>query len=114
MLISDADYMLMLADGTSLAFLYDNGQGVYRFRVDIDGPNKGKNQSGNDIFDFTIPFEQNGNEDQVGSLMPSRLHSAWTGNVGSGYTTAWVIQNGNLDYLKCPNDLNWETKTSCK
>ena len=26
----------------------------------------------------------------------------------------WVIENGNLDYLKCPDELNWETKTSCE
>ena len=27
--------------------------------------------------------------------------------------SAWVIYNGNMDYLKC-DDLNWETKTKCK
>lgn len=38
------------------------------------------------------------------------LKSSYKGN----YSTAWVIQNGNLDYLKCPEELNWETQTSCK
>lgn len=28
--------------------------------------------------------------------------------------TAWVIYNENLDYLKCPEILNWTGKTSCK
>ena len=28
--------------------------------------------------------------------------------------TEWVIKNGNMDYLKCPDELDWDTKTSCK
>lgn len=28
--------------------------------------------------------------------------------------TWWVINMGNMDYLRCGNDLNWTTKTSCK
>ena len=27
--------------------------------------------------------------------------------------TAWVIYNGNMDYLHC-NDLSWHGKTKCK
>ena len=26
----------------------------------------------------------------------------------------WIIKNGNMDYLKCKDELDWETKTSCK
>ena len=44
-------YMFMLSDGTSLAF-YDMGYTYLRITVDIDGPNKGKNQYGSDLFDF--------------------------------------------------------------
>jgi len=37
--------------------------------------------------------------------------------LGAGLTnrracTAWVIENGNMDYLHC-DDLDWETKTKC-
>lgn len=28
--------------------------------------------------------------------------------------TAWVIQNENMDYLKCPNKLSWNGKHNCK
>lgn len=97
-------YMVILADGSSLGFGYI---GYYKVRVDIDGPNKGKNQIGNDLFDFAIDEEQN-------ILLPSLCPNCWEGSLNTNsYSTAWVIKNGNLDYLKC-NDLNWETKTSCK
>ena len=28
--------------------------------------------------------------------------------------TAWVIQNKNMDYLKCPDKLSWAGAHSCK
>lgn len=86
---------------------------AYMITVDIDGPNKGKNPAGNDIFGFYIS-----------SLGIVPCYAANTGNspgcLGGGlsygfeYCTGWVIQYGNLDYLKCPEKLNWGTKTSCK
>lgn len=30
------------------------------------------------------------------------------------YSTNWVIANGNLDYLKCSANLNWNNKLTCK
>ena len=33
---------------------------------------------------------------------------------GGYYATAWVIQNGNMDYLKCADELSWSGQTSCK
>ena len=35
-------------------------------------------------------------------------------DISSTNHTLWVIENGNLDYLKCPEELNWDTQTSCK
>ncbi|MBR1943777.1 type II secretion system protein, partial [bacterium] len=52
---SNKAQMYILADGTALA-LFSKGSGFYEIKVDIDGPNKGRNQIGNDIFDFTISF----------------------------------------------------------
>ncbi len=28
--------------------------------------------------------------------------------------SAWVITNGNMDYLHCPDDLSWNGQTKCK
>ena len=106
-------YMVTLSDGTSLAFR--SGGIAWNISVDIDGPNKGKNMIGNDIFEFTIGYY---NEEcteygycrlnQVSALRYSGEDDIYL------YTTAWVIENGNLDYLKCIEKLNWETKTSCE
>ena len=30
------------------------------------------------------------------------------------HCTAWVIYNGNMDYLHCPDKLSWNGKRSCK
>ncbi len=109
---SDDYYMVMLADGSSLGLgnIQFNSDIFAKIRVDIDGPNKGKNQAGNDLFDFNIDGETK-------NLIPSFYPEVCTGDFTpvwiSGYATAWVIQNGNMDYWKC-DDLNWETKTSCK
>ena len=100
----------ILADGAALAFQCDFQADIYcRIKVDIDGPNKGKTQYGSDIFDFTI----NSNIDN--NLRPSMPgDSGLTGAFGQNNLTAWVVYNDNLDYLKCADKLNWETKTSCK
>ena len=111
-LLDNDAYMVILADGTSLEF--DSG----RMYVDIDGPNKGKNQIGVDIFNFHIILADNDKGMLKHQIYPSQDPSLWTGDFNTSdkintYATAWVINNGNLDYLKCKN-LNWETKTSCK
>ena len=28
--------------------------------------------------------------------------------------SAWVLYNGNMDYLHCPDELSWDGKTKCK
>ena len=113
-------YRVILADGTSVQFC--NWKSGFTIRVDIDGPNKGKNQYGNDIFDFymetdslykpsnqivpSYPYEADGDIFYEGKYEVT----VYLGN----YATAWIIRNGNMDYLKCPDELNWDTKTSCK
>ena len=98
-------YMVITADGTSLAFSPPTiSLGV--IRIDIDGPNKGKNQAGNDIFDVFVI------DGQLKSFGPEDDGNLELGS--SSNFTYWVLKNGNLDYLKCGIDLDWDTKTSCK
>ena len=111
---SEKTYMYILADGTSVGFQAYNS--MCRIRVDIDGPNKGRNQDGNDLFDFSISITDTQSGQNLLQLYPSIYPEIWTGNVsdlGTSYVAAWLIKNENLDYLKC-SGLNWETKTSCK
>ena len=59
--------------------------------------------------------------DSNGNLVPSTgvsekpLAERYTGNLEPNYEFGmWVLVNDNMDYLKCPDELNWETKTSCE
>lgn len=102
--------MYTLADGSSVAFVitYDS----YYIYVDIDGPNKGKNRIGYDIFKFAI--------DSSGLLKPDMPYvndnngDDFVGTIDYLAPTLWIIKEGNLDYTKCMNDLTWGTKTTCK
>ena len=113
-------YSVLLADGIAIEFCITQYAHGAEIAIDIDGPTKGKNLYGNDIFEFIIytdeeianTIEANANLNQ---LYPAAEPNLWTGDFTSAnYYTAWVIENGNLDYLKCPDELNWETQTSCK
>ena len=108
--------MYILADGTSVAFYGFNfsGHPIGYIYVDIDGPNKGKNMEGYDLFKFDI------NQSKDCSISPNIFGSFRDSNsefyVDNEYNfpTLWIIEYGNLDYLKCIDDLKWNTKTSCK
>ena len=107
-------YGFVTADGTSMSV--SPYQGVV---IDIDGPIKGSNTWGKDIFIFDIDLAGN-----VGIYPSGFGHSDndlknYCFRLGQG-CAGWVIQNENMDYLKadrtgkCPNNtqLSW-TNTSC-
>ena len=121
----------ILADGTALRMSFSDferdGKRHWRISiiVDIDG-NKGANSYGKDTFAFAI------NDDDLvltpygASNTPGGQHITEscfsTTKPGSRINcTGWVIETGNMDYLKldkdgkCPNgtELSWEN-TSCK
>ena len=108
-------YSIITADGTGIGFYGgvandDNGL-IY---VDIDGINKGKNNAGFDTFWFELTNE---------GVIPIGCEQSMLMSSGRyDNATCWIIQNGNMDYLKtnsegkCPNatTLDWTTNTSCK
>ena len=97
-------YKIITADGTSIAFTsYNTSYAIY---VDIDGPNKGKNRIGEDRFTFDV--------DNSGVYPHCSNCTEKTGAFEYYDTYVWVIMNDNMDYLKCADKLNWQTKTSCK
>ena len=112
-LVSADNYSLILADGTSLLFSPSH---IY---VDIDGPTKGLFKYGVDLFEFDV-------DSTDGLHYTKDYNNGITTCVGEGAVVygceVWVIQNGNMDYLKadktgkCPNGkvLNYTTNTSCK
>jgi len=121
-----------LADGMLVNFsinvpMVDNDSSYYPgleflgyISVDIDGPNKGKNEEGKDQFEFDI-LNQGIYPEGIYDSKISCLFNAENCN-GSGHygATRWIIENDNMDYLKvdetgkCPDgtQLSW-TVTSC-
>ena len=100
--VTDADtsaYKMILADGTGLAIMVASGS-IF-MNVDIDGPRKGSGTIGKDWFGFVYDSGINNR----------KIIAANTGNLSSSFATgrgltAWVIETGNMDYLKCPNELD--------
>ncbi len=104
----------ILADGTMIMFNTSSAGNVSEFGqiyVDINGA-KPPNQVGVDFFYFYI-F----NNTLIPSGAPARYGTEYfikhcIQNAGFA-CAAWVVYNGNLDYLYC-NDLTWEGKHQCK
>lgn len=113
---------IILSDGSAVVFDIMNGSctggtnnnSCGNLFVDIDGPNKGKNEAGKDKFKFYItesgivPMEAEGD---INNCLKYK----------SDDCSGWIIQNGNMDYLKadsngkCPNNVQLSSSnTSCK
>ena len=111
-LYGDGTYCYILADGTAI-----NIDGDVQINVDIDGPNKGARTCGVDFFVFLLPGATG-----LSGVIPDGtvLHLNGVdyngcntpGSDGDG-AACWVTQNGNMDYLKCPEKLS-NNVTSCK
>ena len=113
---STRGYNVILADGTSLSFI-----DVYII-ADIDGPNKGPNSIGEDVFVFE--YSDNGVEpctmDSLGYGIFStpcsegpESHNAGEDVYFQSCATYWVITYENMDYLKCSDKLS-STNVTCK
>ena len=108
-------YGFVLADGTAVGFVnhYTDptdtnvGGGGFNIIVDLDGTGKGPNEDCKDRFVFYYD-DSRGVRPDLDTLNISDGTSYSTNKC-----TAWVITNGNMDYLKC-SDLKFGTKTTCK
>ena len=104
--LKTTNYMVTLSDGISLRFY------AGKIGVDIDGPHKGKNQMGSDIFSFGITNNILFPDTFFDERYTNEYLNRYSGQ--GNYATAWVIEHGNLDYLKCPDELDWGGVYSCK
>lgn len=83
-------YKGILADGTSFAIIpYGSG---YNFLFDIDGPNKGSNTAGKDIFGLIV------SNDTVAVPRINFTIADLGTNSGEAHTN-WVVMFDNMDYL---------------
>lgn len=112
--VTDADtsaYKMILADGTGLAIQVVSGS-IF-MNVDIDGPRKGSGTIGKDWFRFVYDASST---KKVIPANTSNLTSSFSSGEG---LTAWVIETGNMDYLKAVNGtckknnkkLDWKNTT---
>ncbi len=114
---------VILSDGTGVwCFPLSNDSSKYTYiTVDIDGPNKGTNTYGKDIFEFTI-------DSDTGDIFPFGYDAYTNGSKTDivnnqcktgRYAAAWIIQNDNADYLKadssckCPNGVELINNITC-
>ena len=102
-----SSYKYELENGVGLS-INKNMTSIY---VALGGA-KGKTQSGRQI--FLIKYSD------ANGIYPNgkgRDRNPSTGAFTSSYTghtaTNWVIANGNMDYLRCADKLNWTNQTSC-
>ena len=96
-------------------------------KIDVNGRNKGKSELGKDVFEFVIsdslgviPLTDNGNlADEVSRCVNKSWQNEDEGDDQCGF---WVLEYGNLDYLKTDNTgkcsdsniiLDGTTNTSC-
>ena len=111
---SDDYYTFRLNDGTAVALIIGNAcnnldTNCVEFYIDTNGK-KYPNTLGKDIFYFAGYGS--------GKLIPAGLgHSSseagWAAREG-WYATAWAMYKENLDYLRCPDKLEWNGKSTCK
>lgn len=112
--VTDADtsaYKMILADGTGLAIQVVSGS-IF-MNVDIDGPRKGSGTIGKDWFRFV--YDASSTKKVIPANTSNLTRSFATGEG----LTAWVIETGNMDYLKAVNGtckknnkkLDWKNTT---
>ncbi len=110
------EYRLILKDGTGLIFFVDD-DGYINIKVDVDGFN-GENTWGKDVFIFEVS-DNRMLLVPMGSNYPDGYRNSCLEN-DEGYSkhgyscTAWVIYNGNMDYLHCPDKLKSNNWNSCR
>ena len=83
--------------------------------VDLNGP-KSPNATGKDVFLFYITkygVVPMGTAEDTGFTFNNFCKISNPSNLNGYGCAAWIIYNGNMDYLHC-NDLSWDGKTKCK
>ena len=119
----------ILADGSTFAYIgYYNQKSVESIYIDIDGPNKGANKTGHDVFMFEYS-QQDGIVDSskvygTGYISDSKRVEKYPCGAFNRYdATDWVLLFNNMDYLKttdgttCPDGktkLTFGGNHSCK
>ena len=105
------EIVYQFADGSTIASdgYYQNCSYIHTYtdtclwdlQIDINGPNKGKNKKGEDIFHFWFS-DSLGVFTKVNNKVDEQISNCIK-NKNSFACTWWVLDYGNLDYLKADN-----------
>ena len=109
-------YSFRLNDGTAVAIqLITKAECIspevscMNFYIDTNGK-KYPNTLGKDIFYFD---GYGSGKLRVPGIGHSSSEAGWAAREG-WYATAWAMYKENLDYLRCPDKLEWNGKSTCK
>ena len=107
-------YTFRLNDGTAVALRITNAcnnldTNCVEFYIDTNGK-KYPNTLGKDIFYFA---GFGSGKLRAAGIGHSSSETGWAAREG-WYTTAWAMYKENLDYLRCPDKLEWNGKSTCK
>ena len=124
-------FKVIKADGVSLGIYVDNttctasaGANVSQDLkeicgvafIDVDGPNKGKNRHGQDLFEFYITkkgvYPVGSADDEKFKYKDNCTKTGQNTTAQSQSCTAWVVYNANLDYKKATTEGKCQTDTS--
>ena len=111
---SDDYYTFRLNDGTAVALRITNAcnnldTNCVEFYIDTNGK-KYPNTLGKDIFYFA---GFGSGKLRAAGIGHSSSETGWAAREG-WFTTAWAMYKENLDYLRCPDKLEWNGKSTCK
>ena len=96
-------YKIILNDKVSVAF------GSSFMYIDVDGPNKGLNKRGQDL--FYLNYRDNNIYWRIPSDFDSVTGTNFCRSGTASYCTGWVMNFGNMDYIKCSGLTR--TNTTC-
>ena len=99
-----------LENGVGLAIFMPNSFSSVTIYVALGGA-KGKVNIGRSI--FRINCDTANGMYPYGKGLDRQSNGAFRTSAVSYNATNWAITNGNMDYLKCANQLNWTNQTSC-
>ena len=107
-------YSFRLNDGTAVALRITNAcnnldTNCVEFYIDTNGK-KYPNTLGKDIFYFA---GFGSGKLRAAGIGHSSSETGWAAREG-WFTTAWAMYKENLDYLRCPDKLEWNGKSTCK
>ncbi|MBR1943512.1 type II secretion system protein [bacterium] len=115
--VSNTSYIL--ADGTSINLetgMWNVSTNTIYIDIDIDGPNKGKNSDGYDIFRFCSKAPHKDPTDiDMTTIKPLYDDLSFLGDCGSNgsaFCTGWVINFENMDYLKTDSNRKCKNNSS--